>query len=84
LDRAHFGDCSDFFQVGFDATLKNDDPQEHASGNTKDTLLGVEFDVFHLQAFERDIEVVNQIVDLLGFDYDVVNIGLDGGPDVFL
>jgi hypothetical protein len=75
---AHFCDCSDFFQVGFNATLENDEPQEHASRNAKDTLLGVELDVFRLEAFESDIEVVNQIVDLLGFDYDVINVGLDG------
>jgi hypothetical protein len=51
--------------------------------NAEDTLLGIELDAFCLEAFERDIEVINQIVDLLGFDYDVVNVGLDGRPDVF-
>jgi hypothetical protein len=51
--------------------------------NVKDTLLRVEFDVLRLEAFERDIEVVNQIVGLLGFDYNVINVGFDGWPDVF-
>jgi hypothetical protein len=63
--------------------LGNDEPQEHASGNAKDTFLRVELDVFRLEAIERDIEVVNQIVDFLGFDYDVVNVGLNGWPYVF-
>jgi hypothetical protein len=47
------------------------------------TLLGVELDVFRLEAFERDTMVINQIVDLFGFDYDVVNVGFYGWPDVF-
>jgi hypothetical protein len=81
-DGAHFGDHGDFFRVGLDATLKNDEPQEHASRNAEDTLFGVELDVFLLEAFERDAEVVNQIVDLLGFDYYVINVGLDCWPDV--
>jgi hypothetical protein len=38
---------------------------------------------FCLEAFEHDIEVVNQTIDLLGFDYDIVNVDLDGWPDVF-
>jgi hypothetical protein len=79
-DRAHFRDYGDFFWVGLDAMLGNDEPQEHASRNAKDTLLGVELDIFCLEAFERDTEVINQIVDLFGFDYDVINVGFYGWP----
>jgi hypothetical protein len=82
-DRAHFGDRYNFFRIGFDASLGNDEPKEHASRNAKDTLLGVELDVFYFEAFERDTEVTNQIVDPFGFDYNVVNIDFYGWPDVF-
>jgi hypothetical protein len=50
---------------------------------TPKTVLGVELDVFRHEAFERDTKVINQIVDLFGFDYDVVNVGFYGWPDVF-
>jgi hypothetical protein len=82
-DRSHFGDRCDFFRIGFDASLGNDEPQEHVSWDAKDTHLGVELDVFCFKAFERDTEVINQIVDPFGFDYDIVNVGLYGWPDVF-
>jgi hypothetical protein len=51
--------------------------------NTEDTFLRVELDVLSLEAFERDVKVINQVVDPLGFDYDVINVGLDDWPDVF-
>jgi hypothetical protein len=38
---------------------------------------------FCLEAFERDTEVINQIIDPFGFDYDVVNVGFYGWPVVF-
>jgi hypothetical protein len=51
--------------------------------NAKDAFLGVEPNVIFLKAFERDIEVINQVADLLGFDHDVVDVSLDGWPNVF-
>jgi hypothetical protein len=72
-----------FFQVGLDAMLGNNEPQEHASRNTEDTFLGIELDVFLFEALKRNVEVINQVVDPLGFDHDVVNVGLDGWPNVF-
>jgi hypothetical protein len=73
-----------FFWVVFDASLGNDEPQEHALRDAKDTLLEVELDVFCFEAFERDTEVIDQIIDLFGFDYNVVDVGFYGWPDVFL
>jgi hypothetical protein len=36
----------DFLRVSLDAPLGDDEPQEHASGDSKDTLLGIEFHAF--------------------------------------
>ena len=46
LDRPHVGDGRDFLQVGLDAPFGDDEPQEHASGNSEDTLLRIEFHAF--------------------------------------
>jgi hypothetical protein len=51
--------------------------------NAEDTLLRVELDVLLLKALERDIEVINLVTDPLGFDHNVINVGLDGWADVF-
>jgi hypothetical protein len=47
------------------------------------TLFGVELDILCFEALERSIEVSNQVAGPLGFDHDVINVGLDGWPDVF-
>jgi hypothetical protein len=39
--------------------------------------------ILRLKAFERDIEVINQVVNLLGFDHDVIDVSLNGWPNVF-
>jgi hypothetical protein len=41
FDRPHVGDGRDFLRVGLDAPLGDDEPQEHASGDSEDTLLGI-------------------------------------------
>jgi hypothetical protein len=46
FDRPHVGDGRDFLLVGLDAPLGDDEPQEHASGDSEDTLLGIEFYAF--------------------------------------
>jgi hypothetical protein len=43
----------------------------------------IELDVFRSETFEYDVKVVDQIVDLFGFDNDVIDVSLDGRPDVF-
>jgi hypothetical protein len=43
---------------------------------------GLSLMFFCLKALERNVEVVHQIADPLGFDNDVVNVSLDGGSDV--
>jgi hypothetical protein len=43
LDGPHVGDGRDFLRVGLDAPLGDDEAQEHASGDSEDALLGIEF-----------------------------------------
>jgi hypothetical protein len=52
-------------------------------GTPKTHFLGVEFNVLGPKAFERNVEVVYQITDLLGFDNDIVDVSLDGWSNVF-
>jgi hypothetical protein len=63
--------------------FRNNEPQEHASRNTEDAFLEVEFNVFGPKAFECNVEVVYQITDLLGFDNDIIDVSLDGWSNVF-
>jgi hypothetical protein len=49
LDGPHVGDGRDFFWVGLDAPLGDDEPQEHASGDPENALLGVELTPFTLR-----------------------------------
>jgi hypothetical protein len=42
LDGPHASVGRDLLRVGLDAPLGDDEPQEHASGNPEDTLLGNE------------------------------------------
>jgi hypothetical protein len=58
-------------------------PKSMPRENTEDTFLGIELDVFLFEALKRDVEVINQVVDPLGFNHDVINVGLDGWPNVF-
>jgi hypothetical protein len=62
---------------------KTMNPKSVPRGTLKTHFSGLSLMFFCLKAFERDIEIVNQIVDLPGFYYDVVNVGLNGWPDVF-
>jgi hypothetical protein len=49
LDGPHAGDGCDLLRVGFNAPLRDDEPQEHASGHPEDTLFGIELDAFRLE-----------------------------------
>ena len=57
LDGAHVGDGRDFLRVGLDAPLGDDEPQELASGDSEDTILGIEFYAFRLETLECRFEV---------------------------
>jgi hypothetical protein len=78
-NRPHVGDSRNFLRVGLDAPLGDDEPQEHASGDSKDALLGIEFYAFRLETPEYRFKVG-------GFphlDYDVIDVSLDRSTNVF-
>jgi hypothetical protein len=52
-------------------------------GTPKTHFSGLSLMFFCLKALEHDIEVINQVANLLGFDNNVVDVSLDGWPDVF-
>jgi hypothetical protein len=82
FDRSHVGDGRDFLQVGIDASLGNDEPQEHASGDSEDTFLGVEFHALRPQTLECRFKVREEVGGFPRLDYDVINVSLDRSADV--
>ena len=71
-----------FFRVGFDASLGDDEAQEHASRDSKHALHKVEFHPLNPEAIKRDPEIGYKVVRLPGFHNDVVDIRLYSPPDM--
>ena len=84
LDRAHSCDGGDFLQVGFDAMLEDDEAEQHAPWDPKNTLLGIEFDAICSEFCKGLLKISNEVVSPFGLNYDIVNIGLNGLPDEVL
>jgi hypothetical protein len=82
LDGAHVGDGRDFLWVGLDASLEDDEPQEHASGDSEDTLLGIEFYAFRLETPECRFKVGEEVRGFPRLDYDVIDVSLDRSTNV--
>ena len=57
-------------------------PRSMPRGTPEDTLFGVELDALLPEAFEGYLQVIDEVIGPLGFDNDVVHVGLDGSPDV--
>jgi hypothetical protein len=72
-----------FFRVGLDAPLGDDEPQEHASGDSEDTLLGVEFYALRLETSECRFKVRKEVGGFPRLDYDVIDVSLDRSTNVF-
>jgi hypothetical protein len=72
----------DFLRVGLDAPLGDDEPQEHASGDSKDALLGIEFYAFLLETPECRFKVGEVVGGFPRLDYDVINVSLDHSTNV--
>jgi hypothetical protein len=83
LDRSHAGDGRDFLRVGLDAPLGDDEPQEHASGDPEDTLLGIELYAFRLETTKCCFKVRKEVGGFPHLDYDVIDVGLDRSTNVF-
>jgi hypothetical protein len=58
-------------------------PKSIPRGTPKNAFLRIELDVFRSETFECDVKVVDQIIGLFCFDNDVIDVSLNGRPDVF-
>ena len=56
-------------------------PSSMPLGTPKHTLFGIEFDAICPEFRKGLFKVGDKVVSSLGFDYDVVDIGLNGSPD---
>jgi hypothetical protein len=81
LNWAHPSDGSNLLRVGFDATLGDDELEQHTSRDPKNTLFGVEFDAVLLEFREGFFKVDHELVGFFGLDYDVIHVSLDGLSD---
>ena len=61
--------------------LGDDESEQHAPWDPKDAFLGVELDAVLLELPEGLLQVGHELVGLLGLDYDVVHVSLNGLPD---
>jgi hypothetical protein len=75
-------DGHDFLWVGLDAPLGDDEPQEHASGDSEDTLLGIEFYAFRFETLECRFKVGEEVRGFPRLDYDVIDVSLDRSTNV--
>jgi hypothetical protein len=71
-----------FSGVGLDAPLGDDEPQEHASGDSEDTLLGIEYHAFRPQTLECRFKVEEEVGGFPRLDHDVIHVSLDRSADV--
>jgi hypothetical protein len=65
------------------ASLGDDEPKEHASRDSEDTLLRIEFQAFRSQTLECRFKVREEVGGSLRLDNDVVDVSLDRSADVF-
>jgi hypothetical protein len=77
------GDGRNFLRVGLYAPLGDDESQEHASGDSEDTLLGIEFHAFRSQTLECRLKVREEVRGFLCLENDVIDVSLDRPADVF-
>ena len=81
LNQAHPCDGRDLLWVGFDATLGDDETQQHTPRDPENALRGVELNVVFSEFCEGLLKVGYNLVSLFGLDHDVVHVGLNGSPD---
>jgi hypothetical protein len=72
LNWAHPCDGLDLLRVGFDATLRDNEPKQHTPRDPENAFLGVEFDVIRSELRISFFEVSHKLVGLFRLDYDVV------------
>ena len=59
LNWTHPCDGRDFLWVGFDATLEDDETEQHAPQDPKNALLGIEFDAVCSEFCEGLLKISN-------------------------
>jgi hypothetical protein len=81
LDWTHPGNGHNLLWVGFDAALRDDEPEQHTSRDPENTFFRVEFYAVLSEFIKSFFEVGHELVDLFGLDYDVVHICFDSLSD---
>jgi hypothetical protein len=76
-NRPHFYDGQYVLRIGFDATLRHDEPEKLLERNPKDTFLVVELDLLSSEVPEGFFEVDKKLHSLWGLDNNVINIHLE-------
>ena len=61
--------------------LRDDEAEQHAPWDPENTFFGIEFDAVCSEFRKGAFKVGDKVVSSLGFDYDVVDIGLNSSPD---
>ena len=61
--------------------LGDDEAEQHAPRDPKNTLLGIEFDAIRSEFCKGLLKISNEVVSPFGLNYDVIDVGLDGPPD---
>ena len=61
--------------------LGDDETEQHAPRDPKNTLFGIEFDAIRLEIHKGLLKIGNEVVSPFGLNYYVVDVGLNGPPD---
>ena len=61
--------------------LGDDEAEQHAPWDPKNTLLEIEFDAIGLEFCKSLLQIDYDMVSPFGLYHDVVNVGLNGSPD---
>ena len=70
-----------FLWVGFDATLRDDEAEQHTPRDPENTFLGIESDAIHPEFRKGLLKIGNEVVSPFGLNYDVIDVGLNGPLD---
>src|SRR3954467_15450830 len=77
-------DGLDLVGVGFDPTLRHEEPEKLAGGNSEHALLGVELEADLAQVRKGLFQVLNQGCLVSALDHNVVHVGLHISVDLWL
>jgi hypothetical protein len=81
MNQAHFGDDRDLLGDGLDATLRDNESEQHTPRNPENAFLKIEPDAVPPKPFEGRLEVGYEIFGSLGLNYDVIHVCLNSSPD---